>query len=817
MQLTVRDNTGQANAVGYDQAKVTVNARPVAKAGPDLLAAPGDEVTLDGSGSFDPDGKITSWRWDLSDRSEPALGPTVTRTYAAPGVYTARLTVTDDSGAINEVAQDEVTIRINHQPVADAGRDITSSGTLIAFDASASADADGDALVYHWDFGDGSTGAGVRTTHNYAEGGSYPVVLTVDDGTGLKNARSTAALTVLIDRPPVAVAGGNRESCGGSVVVFDGSKSRDPEGGLLRYHWDFGDGTGADIVNPTKTYVHGGAYAVTLTVEDDSGFAQNKDTDRILVRVHDSPIAVAGPDQLACVGGEVHFDGSASRNPGGVVSRYTWNFGDTTTGSSDRPVHVFTKPGDYRVILTIEGDQAGQCPNTNTGEMTVKVIAAPTARIVAPAAVPVGAPAHFDASTSAVTVGRITGWHWDFGDGETADGEAVDHTFKKAGRYATLLTLDTTGGAETCSRVTAQHAIVVNASPVAVAGGARTVSTGEEVLFDASASHDEDGGITDYAWDFGDGTTAGGVNVRHRFSAAGHYAVKLTVTDNTDLPNNKGEDVAMVTVAQPPEPVITRPAAACPGETLTFSGSASSDTGAAIKSYAWSFGDGGKAEGAEVTHSYAAPGLYELALAVDDGSGLPGARQQAAVPLRVNRAPHSQAGPDRLACPGEDVAFDGGASSDWDGQITQYDWDFADGSTAQGVKASHRFASPGSYDVRLTVTDNSRSSCAADTSQARVTVIASPVAQAGGDRTGYVGGAHDELLFDASASQAQDGRPLAFEWDLGDGTVLAGEKVRHAYVKPGRYPVRLTVSDGSGLTCGRATDEVEVEVGDRRP
>ena len=71
------------------------------------------------------------------------------------------------------------------------------------------------------------------------------VVLTVDDGTGLRNARANAAVTVRIDRPPVADAGGNREACGGDVIVFDGSRSHDPEGGLLRYHWDFGDGTTA--------------------------------------------------------------------------------------------------------------------------------------------------------------------------------------------------------------------------------------------------------------------------------------------------------------------------------------------------------------------------------------------------------------------------------------------------------------------------------------------------------------------------------------------------------------------------------------------
>ena len=124
-------------------------------------------------------------------------------------------------------------------------------------------------------------------------------MLTVDDGTGLWNATASAAITVVINRPPVAVAGANKEVCAGDIVVFDGSGSQDPDGGLLRYSWDFGDGTGADLVNPTKTYTRGGVYPVTLSVEDESGFANDRHTARMVVRVDESPIAVAGPDQMA--------------------------------------------------------------------------------------------------------------------------------------------------------------------------------------------------------------------------------------------------------------------------------------------------------------------------------------------------------------------------------------------------------------------------------------------------------------------------------------------------------------------------------------
>ncbi|HSI99819.1 MAG TPA: PKD domain-containing protein [Patescibacteria group bacterium] len=146
--------------------------------------------------------------------------------------------------------------------------------------------------------------------------------------------RPRASLTVTINRPPVADAGGNKEVCAGDVVVLDGSASRDPDGGLLRHQWDFGDGTGAELVNPTKTYDRGSLYPVSLTVRDESGFANDSHTDRIVVRVDESPIADAGPDQEVCAGVEVHFDGSASYDFDGVVNRFQWDFGDGATGAS---------------------------------------------------------------------------------------------------------------------------------------------------------------------------------------------------------------------------------------------------------------------------------------------------------------------------------------------------------------------------------------------------------------------------------------------------------------------------------------------------
>ena len=813
VRLAVRDDTSQDKAVDYDEAKVVINAPPAARAGHDVLAAPGEAVTFDAASSFDPDGRIATYRWDFSDQPEPTFGQQVVRAYAAPGVYTAQLTVTDDSGAINAVNQDELEIRINHAPVAEAGPDIVTWESTITFDGSGSADADGDPLTYVWDFGDGSpAAAGERVAHTYAEGGIYPVVLTVDDGTGLANASHRASLTVTVNRAPVADAGGNREVCAGDVVVFDGSASRDPDGGLLRYRWDFGDGTGADLVNPTKTYDQGAVYPVTLSVRDESGFPNDSHTDRIVVRVDESPIADAGPDQEACAGTEVHFNGSASHDFDGVVNRFEWDFGDGATGGGDQPVHVYQMPGDYRVVLSIEGDQAGQCSNTDADEMRVRVVEAPVARIAGPSSIAVGAPVTFDASASSGATGQIVTWRWDFGDGNTAAGPVVEHTYWVPGVYVVRLGIETDATAAACDLAEVKHRVVANGQPVAEAGADQLVGVNQEVVFDGSASVDPDGSIAAWFWDFGDGSSAQGVNARHRFREPGRYEVELTVLDETDLPNNAATDTLIVDVNAPPEPVIDAPAVACVEEPVRFAATGSSDPNDAIERFAWSLGDGASAEGPEVEHRYAVPGRFQVALLADDGRNVSNSQQQASHLLHINESPRAVAGPDRVVCPGEPVIFDGAPSHDGDGALTRFRWDFGDGASADGEQVTHVFETPGVYEVQLAVTDDSGASCGTATDFARVWVNAPPVAVAGGDRDGLVGGACDHLLFDASASTDADGEPLSFLWDLGDGVTRSGAKVVHAYTEPGEYAVRLGVADGTGLGCGQTWDEIKVSV-----
>jgi PKD repeat protein len=374
------------------------------------------------------------------------------------------------------------------------------------------------------------------------------------------------------------------------------------------------------------------------------------------------------------------------------------------------------------------------------------------------------------------------------------------------------LAIKTDATASECNLTAVQHYVVANAPPIADAGAERLVGVNEEVLFDGSRARDADGAITSWLWDFGDGATASGMNVRHRFRTSGEFPVTLTVTDDTALENNRASATVLVMVNAPPEPVIAAPAAACPAEAVTFDGGQSRDADGPIEHYVWRFGDGSGADGAQVSHTYTAPGRYSVALLADDDRGLNNSRQQSILDFHVNRPPRPMAGPDRAVCPGEAVTFDGGASNDWDGALVRYAWDFGDGTTAEGPQVAHNFAQPGLYQVRLSVTDDSGASCATATDTAQVHVNTPPVAAAGTDRQGFVGGAYDQLLFDAGASTDADGQPLSYVWDLGDGVTRTGEKVLHAYSEPGEYVVRLGVVDSTGLPCGQTWDEIKVDM-----
>jgi PKD repeat protein len=166
--------------------------------------------------------------------------------------------------------------------------------------------------------------------------------------------------------------------------------------------------------------------------------------------------------------------------------------------------------------------------------------------------------------------------------------------------------------------------------PVAVISGPGRAAVGQPVAFSASDSRAAEGSaLVVYEWDFGDGSKGSGLDITHIYQSQGVFAVTLTVIDDKGLSDTTTEEIEIVPVPvtpqpdQPPIPVIVAPAKARVGDVVTFDASQSVCANPCV-SLAWNFGDGSTANAVRVQHVYLSPADYIVTLTLTDDKGLQG-------------------------------------------------------------------------------------------------------------------------------------------------------------------------------------------------
>jgi len=385
--------------------------------------------------------------------------------------------------------------------------------------------------------------------------------------------------------------------------------------------------------------------------------------------------------------------------------------------------------------------------------------------------------------------GSIAAWEWDFGDGHSSAEQNPAYTYAASDTYSVTLTVT---DSITATDATTQQ-VTVTAINLAPTADFSYAANELEVTF-TDLSSDADGSVVGWRWDFGDSNSSTEQNPVHTYAASDTYSVTLTVTDNITATDTTAQQVTVTSTNLAPTATFTYTVS---GPAVTFT-DLSSDADGSITGWSWDFGDGNGSVEQNPVHTYAASDTYTVTLTATDNDAATHAASQQVPVTAANLAPTADFS---YAANGLEVTFSD-LSSDLDGSMVGWSWDFGDGNSSTEQNPVYTYAASDSYSVTLTASDDD---AATDTITQQVTVTAANLAPTAS--FSYTVAALQVTFSDLSSDP--DGSVVAWAWEFGDGGTDSGQNPSHIYGVASSYPVTLTVTDDGGATA-EASQQVTV-------
>ncbi|WP_440121414.1 PKD domain-containing protein [Tenacibaculum sp. Ill] len=305
--------------------------------------------------------------------------------------------------------------------------------------------------------------------------------------------------------------------CIGNAVTFTDNSSS-PNGAIVSWEWDFGDGTTSTKQNPTHSYADLGNFTILLKVTDVIG-ETNSITKSFNVQRPKARFT-ANPTRGQATPHTVFFTDQST-----LPDRWFWEFGNGYTSTAQNPIHTYTAAGDYTVNLTVK-DTINGCVDKVTSLIKIVI---PKAQFSVDDTLGCG-PFSVNFTDKSTIEGNDTvgEWLWNFGDGNTSTEQNPTHTYESVGVYNVSLTIKTTITGFTRTETKANFIQVIGLTPdfssdITTGCTPLTVNFTDNTVFYGPSS--------DWFWDFGDGNTSNATSPKHTYTTAGVFDVSLTVTD----------------------------------------------------------------------------------------------------------------------------------------------------------------------------------------------------------------------------------------------------------------------------------------------
>ena len=234
----------------------------------------------------------------------------------------------------------------------DLPNQAVTEGDVAMFNATGKMPA---GATYLWDFGDGLGGSGKTVSHVYTDEGLYSVVLTVIDNDGNVGLAEEQIEILHRNEAPTASLEATYGGLGqavkvNSIAFFDGGDSTDPDGDLLTFEWDFGDGNTGTGIRPNHFYQTVGNFTVTLTVRDEGDLFSSAET-WVLVSIRTYSVEFSKTEVVVPLKTGYTAEGATSiesnvfpYNLTNVAYNLQW---DEDEDSDNLPIWVVVDPLDY--------------------------------------------------------------------------------------------------------------------------------------------------------------------------------------------------------------------------------------------------------------------------------------------------------------------------------------------------------------------------------------------------------------------------------------------------------------------------------------